>query len=231
MLNEEALNLLYGDEDINILKEKYFNDLKKYLILKNNETLQVLYSAENKSEIVTMEEFVNHFMANIGNNEEIDFDSKSLYDLLKKNVFEQDEAIKKILVALSFHYADVDNMQKVNIIIDGDKGTGKTTIVNCLKEKMPVSVIVEDLGDENFSFDYLFLSLYNDKNISECPILVLDNAEKLLLNKDLEVADQSINIVKNLMLGKDYMLQISSGVESYPTKDFVIILMGDFKKD
>lgn len=223
---EDALKQLYESDYIN----EYFNDVKNYSIIKDANNFELIYTKNGKSEIVQIEDFSDFFLSHINSDESNDINIKELYDLLKSNVFMQDEAIKKIIVALSLHYMDTDEKEKVNIIIDGDKGTGKTAIINCIKDIMPCSVIVEDLGDENFSFDYLFLSMYNNKQISSCPILVLDNADKLLLNSDLDVADKSINIIKNLMLGVDFKLQTSSGAVSYPTKDFVVIVSGDFKK-
>lgn len=237
ILEENVDNYIFFPIEMSSLKtlykenyeDSYLNDIKKYTIIYNKDNIELLYSNEGQNEIIPLENFPEFFVKHYQNEGET-FNIKDLYNELKNNIFMQDEAIKKIIVALALHYMDSEEKEKVNIIIDGDKGTGKTSIVNIIKESMPCSVIVQDIGDENFSFDYLFLSLHNNKKISECPILVLDNADKLLLNNDLQIADNSIDIIKKLMLGVDFLLQTSSGAISYPTRDFVIIVVGDFKK-
>lgn len=229
MIDAKTLMELYGCDEQEAI-DKYYETIEKYLVLINGEDKKILYNGENETALLTFEEYPTHLINHANPNNEDDFNPQRLYNALKNNVYGQDEAIKKITTALVLHYADVDENQKTSIIIDGDKGTGKTTIIETLKKALPVSVLVEDLGSPNFSFDNLFLGLYNSKNITPCPILVLDNADKLLLNKDIDLANTSIETIKKLMLGVDYKLAVNSGTINYPTNDFVIIVMGDFKK-
>lgn len=225
----DSLKDLYNEEDIEVIKELYIDSLNSYNVIKDDNGFKIMYNGD-PVEVLSIEEYASHFVEHVLGNGSCSFDVKKLYDALKENVFEQDEAIKKIVVALSLHYNDPTEKHKSNIIIDGSKGTGKTTIINTLKEVLPVNVLVEDMGDPNFSFDALFCSLHNRDDICSCPILVLDNADKVLLNNDVKYADESISTIKKIMLGVDYKLQTANGTINCPTDDFVIILMGDFKE-
>lgn len=225
-ISVSALEKIYDTDNLETIINNYIETVRKYFIVYNEEGYNFIY---NNEVVVSFSDFQSHFINEL-NNIEGELDYKVLYKQLSSRVFMQDEAIKKVFLALSLHYIDEDETEKAKVIIDGKRGTGKTEIINVLKECMPVSVLVEDLGDTNFSFDALFLSLLNTKNISKCPILVLDNADKIILSNDLYESNRAIKIIKHLMLDIDYKLKTETGTINYPTKDFSIIIMGDFSK-
>ncbi|MDD5864999.1 MAG: hypothetical protein PUD07_00690 [bacterium] len=229
ILEESKLKMLYQIEDENILKEKFLNDIKNYYILNKNNEIYFLYKG-NELELINSDEIANHFIQTFINNDSNLFTPKNLYNELKNNVFMQDDAIKKIVVAVSTHLFDSHEKSKGNIIIDGMKGSGKEEIIKVLKNNLPMDVFVEDLSNENFSFDLLFLSLANDNENHENAMLILDNADKLLLSSDRDVAQDSLNVIKDLMNGIDYKISASQGLINYPTNNLFIVIMGDFSK-
>ena len=229
ILEESKLKMLYQIEDEKILKEKFLNDIKNYYVLNKNNEIYFLYKG-NELELINSDEIANHFIQTFINNDSNLFTPKNLYNDLKNNVFMQDDAIKKIVVAVSTHLFDSHEKSKGNIIIDGMKGSGKEEIIKVLKNNLPMDVFVEDLSNENFSFDLLFLSLANDNENHENAMLILDNADKLLLSSDRDVAQDSLNVIKDLMNGIDYKISSSQGLINYPTNNLFIVIMGDFSK-
>ena len=229
ILEESQLKKLYDFEDEKILKEKFLNDVKNYYAICKNNEIYFLYNG-NELELISAEDFPTHFIQTFINCEDNLFKPKDLYDSLSNNVFMQDEAIKKIVVAVSTHLIDDHEKSKGNIIIDGMKGVGKEEIIKVLKNNLPMDVFVEDLSNENFSFDLLFLSLANDNENHENAMLILDNADKLLLSSDRDVAQDSLNVIRDLMNGIDYKISASQGLINYPTNNLFIVIMGDFSK-
>lgn len=225
--NYEILKDAYDIDDKEEFLQKFIDDVKNYVIIYKDEELNFIY--KDDLTVLGIDDFQDHFI-NKFVIKSPDFSPTNLYNSLHERVYCQNEAIKRIVVALSLHYMDNEEKQKSNIIIDGASGTGKSEIIKVLSENMPTNVLVEDLSNENFSFDYLFLSLANEKNISPSSILVLDNADKLLLSTDTMLAKSTANTIRDLMLGADYKVQTNQGFIDYPTKDMVIIVVGDFSK-
>ncbi len=60
--------------------------------------------------------------------------------------------------------------------------------------------------------------------------LILDNAESLLFNPNSYVSSSSENTLRDLMMGIDYKIITERGIINYPTKDMLIIIMGDFSR-
>lgn len=231
IIENEILKQVYQENNIKNIKRKYLDDVKKYIIINDKGDINFLYLGDRGKIIISPNDFSEHFVKHLNNPEDIEeFSPDVLYNNLKLKIYGQDEAIKKVFLGLSLQYIDSPISHKSNLIIDGDKGTGKSEIVNVLKDTMPNNVFVENLGDINFSFDSLFLSLYNLGEMKQKPILVLDNADKLLLSKNLSESKEAIRIIKHLMLGIDYKLKTNFGIINYSTKDFTIIILGDFSK-
>ena len=212
--------------------KKYFEDIKNYLIIENEDDIKYFYKGENPT-VLEPNDFANHFI-NVFINKKQDeyFDintSKELCANLYNKVFMQPEAIKKLVVGISTHYMDTEGIKKSNIIIDGKKGSIQNDIVSVLKDTLPAQVYYEDLSNENFSFDALFMSLANTGSELNST-LILDNAESLLFNPNSYVSSSSENTLRDLMMGIDYKIITERGIINYPTKDMLIIIMGDFSR-
>ncbi|MGN1379098.1 MAG: hypothetical protein ACI4XR_01705 [Bacilli bacterium] len=230
ILEESKLKTLYYDiVNEKNLKDKLLNDIKNYYVICKNDEIYFLYKGY-ELELISAKDFPTHFIQTFINNEDNLFRPKDLYDNLSNNVFMQDEAIKKIVVAVSTHLLDNYEKSKGNIIIDGMKGSGKEEIKSVLQNNMPMDVFVEDLSNENFSFDLLFFSLANDNVNHENAMLILDNADKLLLSSDKNVAKNSLDVIRDLMNGVDYKISTNQGLINYPTNNLFIIIIGDFSK-
>ena len=212
--------------------KKYFEDIKNYLIIENEDDIKYFYKGENPT-VLEPNDFANHFI-NVFINKKQDeyFDintSKELCANLYNKVFMQPEAIKKLVVGISTHYMDTEGIKKSNIIIDGKKGSIQNDIVSVLKDTLPAQVYYEDLSNENFSFDALFMSLANTGSELNST-LILDNAESLLFNPNSYVSSSSEITLRDLMMGIDYKIITERGIINYPTKDMLIIIMGDFSR-
>ena len=212
--------------------KKYFEDIKNYLIIENEDDIKYFYKGENPI-VLEPNEFANHFInvfINKAQDEYFDINtSKELCANLYNKVFMQPEAIKKLVVGISTHYMDTEGIKKSNIIIDGKKGSFQNEIVSVLKDTLPCEVHYEDLSNENFDFDALFFKLSNS-NSELNSTLILDNAESLLFNPNSYISSSSENTLRDLMMGIDYKIMTDSGIVNYPTKDLLIIIMGDFSK-
>ena len=113
ILDESKLKMLYDLEDEKILKEKFLNDVKNYYVICKDEEVYFLYKG-NELELINYDEIANHFIQTFINNESNLFTPKNFYNDLKNNVFMQDDAIKKIVVAVSTHLIDDHEKSKGN---------------------------------------------------------------------------------------------------------------------
>ena len=226
----EVLLKLYNTDKEN-LPIIFFKDISNYLIVENEDDIKYIFKGE-APEILEPNEFANHFVSLVNgkNAEYFNLDtSKELCMGLYNKVFMQPEAIKKLVVGISTHYLDTEGIKKSNIIIDGKKGSIQNDIVSVLKDTLPAKVYYEDLSNENFSFDALFMSLANTGSELNST-LILDNAESLLFNPNSYVSSSSENTLRDLMMGIDYKIITERGIINYPTKDMLIIIMGDFSR-
>lgn len=226
----EVLLKLYNTDKEN-LPSIFFKDISNYLIVENEDDIKYIFKGE-APEILEPNEFANHFVSLVNgkNAEYFNLDtSKELCMGLYNKVFMQPEAIKKLVVGISTHYLDTEGIKKSNIIIDGKKGSIQNDIVSVLKDTLPAKVYYEDLSNENFSFDALFMSLANTGSELNST-LILDNAESLLFNPNSYVSSSSENTLRDLMMGIDYKIITERGIINYPTKDMLIIIMGDFSR-
>ncbi len=226
----DSLLNLYNIDKKN-LPNVFFQDISNYLIVENDNDIKYIFKGQTP-EILEPSDFANHFVSLVSCKDAIYFDidtSKKLYMNLYNKVFMQPDAIKKLVVGISTHYLDTNGIKKSNIIIDGKKGSFQNEIVSTIKDTLPVQVYYEDLSNENFSFDALFMSLANSGSELDST-LILDNAESLLFNPISEIASSSENTLRDLMMGIDYKIITENGIINYPTSDLLIIIMGDFSK-
>ena len=226
----EVLLKLYNVEE-DKLSDIFFEDISNYLIIEDDDDIKYFYKGVSPV-ILEPNEFANHFVSLV-NGKNADYfnldTSKELCMGLYNKVFMQPDAIKKLVVGISTHYLDTEGIKKSNIIIDGKKGSFQNEVVSVLKDTLPAQVYYEDLSNENFSFDALFMSLANTGSELNST-LILDNAESLLFNPNSYVSSSSENTLRDLMMGIDYKIITENGLINYPTKDMLIIIMGDFSR-
>lgn len=111
----------------------------------------------------------------------------TIYNELRKSVFGQDEALKKIAVLISAYLRSVDTWNwdnKYNFIITGDSGSGKTTTVRAIQKLLDVlpstvvdASLITQAGFRGVSANQIFPNKMID---ARCGIVFLDEIDKLL---------------------------------------------------
>lgn len=111
----------------------------------------------------------------------------TIYNELRKSVFGQDEALKKIAVLISAYLQSVDTWNwdnKYNFIITGDSGSGKTTTIRAIQKLLDVlpstvvdASLITQAGFRGVSANQIFPNKMID---ARCGIVVLDEIDKLL---------------------------------------------------
>lgn len=142
-----------------------------------------------------------------------------IYDYLDDYVYKQDKAKKQISLMLWTHLQRLQNpsdrFNKVNYLMLGPTGSGKTEICRALEEVSPVPVITIDCanvtaeGWKGASMSSVIKSeveRLKDPNLSEGAIFILDEADKFLIgaksdNQDLSFSRQA-QMLKMLEDGK-----------------------------
>lgn len=87
-------------------------------------------------------------------------EEKIIYELLKENIYVQDKALKKLIWALYRNFY-LDFGRKQNVLLIGERGTGKTTMLKEVCDTMDISLgEVYDLFMPNGINISLFLNAY-----------------------------------------------------------------------
>ena len=87
-------------------------------------------------------------------------EEKTIYELLKENIYVQDKALKKLIWALYRNFY-LDFGRKQNVLLIGERGTGKTTMLKevCYTMDIPLGEVY-DLFMPNGINISLFLNAY-----------------------------------------------------------------------
>lgn len=205
--NIEDLKIIYNSDNIEDIIDNYYNFIKKYTMLYNGQFSYVYNDVD--IELIKSDNIDNHI-----NNKIIGtYDYKNLYNILTSIVYGQDENILKFISTLSYHMC----ISKSNVIIDGEKGCGKTFLLDNLKKYSGKNVLICDM--ENNDLNYVYDSIiYNGSKNS---ILALDNVDKKLFSDN----NMYTNSIINLLKGND--IYYNNGMIN--TSNMFVILSGNFK--
>lgn len=124
------------------------------------------------------------------------FYPKELYAFLKKSIYGQDKALKKVATGVYQHYYMSSKRMKANMLIMGPTGTGKTEIARQLTRFLDQPVLIEDTsiytpaGYKGKDLDDMIQDLFDlceqDKEKTENAIIILDEFDKVTTQVDHE---------------------------------------------
>ena len=160
---------------------------------------------------------------------------------MKKYIISQDEAIKKIVIAIYKNIKFDNPAMKSNILMYGPTGSGKTAIINTLSKVFDLPVWVEDMtrftetGYKGADIDDILVNLYNnaegDLQRAQRSILFLDEIDK----KASEGEEKSFNksdVLKSLLKiveGGKFEIEINQyQTVTFDTSKLTVIVGGAF---
>ena len=172
--------------------------------------------------------------------------SKKLVEYLDQYVIGQNHAKKDIAVAVRNHYKRLslpeeqqEDVEKSNILLMGESGTGKTKIIQQIAKFINVPIVVVDCTSMSASgytgddVDNAIKDIYSqangNKSLAEKGIVFLDEIDKKKKSKESRAADVGGEDVQKSLLrileGKN--VRVGKGVE-INTKDILFIAGGAF---
>ena len=114
-----------------------------------------------------------------------------LYELLKENLRIQDEPLKKLIWVLDKNFNSDYNM-KQNILLIGDRGSGKTTMIKETAELMdiPVGEVYNAFSSNEINYDLIASGLFqmnmNGNNDGEGILLLHDFQDSFIYGHNQE---------------------------------------------
>lgn len=143
--------------------------------------------------------------------------TKSLVDYLDQYIIGQEVAKKDIAIAVRNHYKRLslpeksrEDVEKSNILLMGESGTGKTKIIQQIAKLIDVPMVVVDCtamsavgytGDDiESSIKDLYTAAKGNKERTEMGIVFLDEIDKKKRSRDSKVADVGGEDVQKAML-------------------------------
>jgi ATP-dependent Clp protease ATP-binding subunit ClpX len=222
-LDVENIKDLTGEEDIVDIDKSKFRDIFGEF----KDDTNINQSSEISSSNIELAEKIN---------------LKELYQVLKKNVIGQDEAIKNILITMDMNY-NIDNYRnKNNILLIGSSGCGKTEIFRTIADNINIPITMEDseqysaVGYVGASVEDMLVKLYNNANknleLAQRGILVIDEIDKKLTNEKGDVSgDRILNSLLCLMEGSKFRINSSGDTLcpnwiTFDTSFLTVVLMG-----
>lgn len=159
---------------------------------------------------------------------------------IKKKVLSQDEAIRKLIVAI--YKSKIFPGMKANVLMYGPTGVGKTEIVKNIGNLFDVPVHIEDMSqfsavgyrgnDINSILENLYYNADEDIEKAEQSILVLDEIDKKANNDDAQSSISKADVLKELLKiieGGKFNVSLSNhDVIEIDTSNLVVIACGAF---
>lgn len=169
-LFETTLDIVYTDTE-----NKFLEDLASGNI---SEVLLALASDESETPETTEDLIEKKLDKPIG----------EIVSKIKENIINQDEAVKKLVVAIYRHFWLKDTGMKSNILMYGPSGCGKTALIKEISKVFDIPVWIEDMtqftapGYKGKSAEDILMNLYKnageDLEKAERSILFLDEIDK-----------------------------------------------------
>lgn len=224
-----------------------FNIIKKRL---KEQIYYKYYQPDNKKSPervipIKDKDFLN-YLDNLENNDDLDISNiNEIYNQLKINFLYQDDQIKMLLSSLYKNKQLTDSSLdksailnfKENIIISGDVGCGKTSLLNQILEylKIPnITIDISELINETITIKDILENLYYkyDENIKvvERGCIILNNIDLLQKENNDISNDSKIEVINNLSILLDASSFIING-EMLNTEKLSIVGIGQFDKN
>lgn len=175
------------------------------------------------------------------------FRPKVLSEILKENVVGQDKAVEKFSLAIYNHYKTLhlktlylNNFQKNNIFLLGPTGSGKTLLINTLKEKYELPVFVTS-ATEYTSEGYIgksvtdiiedFYNQVGNVSLIENSIIFIDEIDKIAFknNSNIDITGKELqNAFLKLIEGTDIIFKQKRENITIRTDNILFICAGAF---
>lgn len=253
------------NENVNNLKEGYVTALKMYTFYQSiNKYGEVETSCQRKEPLmydITMEGpisdiFTDELGLKFPDDYDIDADYKDMYkaltteidirktyDEVRKYIKGQDKHIVPLLNAINDNLNAEIPEEKVNILVCGPTGCGKTAVIERIASLIGLPVKIEDstqftkagyVGrDVGEAFEDLIEAANGDLELAQLGILIFDEADKKASKGTDDVSGQSVlQSMLKILEGKDYTYETGSGISrklrTFKTLNTTIVLSGAF---
>ena len=222
------MKIYKSDAKTNKLKQLTANDIMKAKTIKKEET-------EDKEETISKEEI------------------NSIIEDINKKIIGQEDAVRTLVSNIYYNQLllninsvkEMDSLElesrKVNILIDGETGTGKTAITKAVAAKFNIPIEIRsansfsETGYVGASITDILVNLINqadgDIKKAERGIIILDEIDKLATSKDYThsmkqgVQEELLTFIS----GGEYDLKDEFGRKTtFDTSKITFILMGAF---
>ena len=183
-------------------------------------------------------------------------DIKNIATDIEKRIVGQEEVIKELLSVIMYNQLLITELakeeepdftafdsKKLSVLLNGTAGTGKTTILNEIKDRIPFPMEIisaTSMLDSNSSDNYIYYLLHSlvhqaDENLdlAQRGIIVFDQFEKILMNhmaeKDLISGKHAYeNEINNFMNNLKVGVEVEGKEEIFDTTFITFIISGDF---
>lgn len=174
---------------------------------------------------------------------------KQLYDRLSEFVIGQDDYLKKVGITVWLHNNRIQavestsfnlRLQKHNLLCVGPTGSGKTLAVSILAKMYDLDVLIADMsgytgtGWKGKNVEELIKELYieckGDKRRTERGIIVMDEVDKMILQKDVkEPSFAAENALLKLIEGTNVTFEVGNQEVTIDTTNILFIAAGVFE--
>ena len=263
-VSKQAMEESY-DNSVEQLKEKYVEALKEYDFYQtiNSEGKVETFCQRRQSKIyradvenVIPQMFTEELGFDIPENYSFDTDYSKVYkqipkeidvkkisEEVKKYIKGQDKHIVPILNAINDNLSAEIPEERVNVLVCGPTGCGKTAVIERIANMVGLPIVIEDstqfskVGYEgrnvSDAVEDLIEAANGDKELAQYGILVFDEFDKKASNTKDDVSGQTvITSMLKLLEGRDYSYEVGNGLtkqtKTFNTLNTTIVLAGAF---
>ncbi len=170
-------------------------------------------------------------------------DVKKIYEECKRYIIGQDEHIAPLLCAVNDNLNAKIPEERVNMLVCGSTGVGKTATFEMISKMAGVPMVTEDATqftiagyvgrDVGDIFEDLLVKAGNDLELAQRGIIFIDEIDKKVGGKDEKVSGLGVlQAFLKMLEGKDYTYETGKGLHSvlktFNTLNTTIVFGGSF---
>ena len=164
--------------------------------------------------------------------------SNDIYEQVRQTVISQDDAIKKIAIAVAKNSRLEAPYLKSNLLICGPTGVGKTEIFRSIRDHFKVPVAFEDSNeytaasfkgkDVTEMLAHLYENADGDIEKAQRGILIVDEIDKKAGNEHETMTSAVINSLLKMMEGHTYKVEYQKSEIEFDTSLLTFAFLGAF---